>query len=965
MKRFVIALCLLSYAPFSYSNNISTERDYETVEDRNSLKILTLSLSKREIAKIRLDNGLEAYLISDPGADESAAALAVNIGSWYDPKAFPGMAHFLEHMLFMGTKTYPDENAFSQFISDHGGTNNAYTALDRTVYSFSVNNDSFEKALDLFSHFFIDPLFKASEVGRELHAVDQEHSKNIQSDSRRKWMIFKETGNQNHPNRAFATGNAATLGHIPREALIKWYSQYYSSSLMHLVLYSPLPMDTLKELATKDFSSIKQIKSIPSVPYASLSSQLQQGHITYITPVKDLKVLSLDWELPKEIALDKDTHSADLIAYILQNGGENSLIEQLKREQLAESLTAGAEKLTTDHLFIHINIVLTKQGIAKSDTVIERCFQTIALLKKGGIPVSLFNEMQTMAKLRYEYQSREKAFDFVSNAADELIDESLITYPQKTLTASQYNPKTIQTILDLLTPQNCLYAIVASPQLTGVTPDKKEKWNGGEYAIRSIADTTLKQWLAIEPNPRITLPALNPYIPKDLHLVHQGKTFSDPPTPLLLNENDEGKNYFWEDLRYDTPEIFYILGFKTPLIDGLAKSSAMTDLLTKTFYQKTSPILSLGKTAGLYAALDQKNLKFLLKLYGYSEKAPYFLKNLLLSLKQLKCTEVEFNLYKDSLVIVYENQRKAEPYVQAGEFLSNILYNDTPLSTQKAAVLKAITYEEFSTFLSKFFSECYLEGLYTGNLVKEDADALIQQIKLSLNYLPYPPTDQHEKEVLLLPKNQGPYAVTEKIKVLGNALLLAIEQGAFSFEKKASQVVLSTVLSESFYNTLRSQQQTGYITASWPREVKEQLLQFFLVQSSTHEPQDLLSRFELFLEGYIKDFSAQISSERFESIKHNCIETLSQLPPNLEEMTIYLYELGFERKGDFSFTQELIAAIKALTYEQLKKDTFEFLSRKNTKRVALLAEGEMQEHFIYKPITAEALKNQGSYVSYH
>lgn len=964
MQRLVIALSLFSYTPFFYAQNISTGVDYETIEDKNSLKILTPALSKREIAKIRLENGLEAYLVSDPGADESAAALSVNVGSWSDPKEYPGMAHFLEHMLFMGTKTYPDENAFSQFITDHGGTSNAYTALDRTVYSFSVNNDSFEKALDLFSHFFIDPLFKASEVGRELHAVDQEHSKNIQNDSRRKWMIFKETGNQNHPNRAFATGNASTLGLIPREALINWYTKYYSASLMHLALYSTLPMETLKELTVKDFSAITQIKSTPTIPYAPLSSQQQLGHMVYIKPVKDLKVLSLDWELPKEIALDQTTHSAELIAYVLQNGGENSLIEELKREQLAESLSAGAEKLSTDHMLLHINIVLTKAGVLKKDTVIERCFQMIALLKKTGIPVSLFNEMQTMATLSYEYQSREKAFDFVSDAADGLIDESLATYPQKTVTASQYNAKTIQAILNLLTPQNCLYAIVASPQLTGVIPDKKEQWNGGEYAMRSIQDTTLKQWLVATPNPHITLPPPNPYIPKDLHLVHQGLPFSDPPIPLLLNDNDEGKNYFWEDLHYDIPEVFYILGFKTPLLDGLAKSSCMTDLLMKTFYQKTSPILSLGQAGGLSAAVDQKNLRFLLKLYGYSEKAPCFLKSLLTALKELKCSEEEFDLYRDSLITLYENQRKAEPYVQAGEFLCNILYNDSPLSSQKAAALKTVTYEEFSAFLTKFFSECYLEGLYTGNLLKEDATNLVEQIKLSLESHPYPVVDQHQKEVLILQKNQGPYAVTEKIKVLGSALILAIEQGSFSFEKKASQLVLGTVLSDSFYNTLRSQQQTGYITASWPREVQQQLLQFFLVQSSTHEPQDLLSRFELFLEGYVKDFSAQLSAERFEEIQHNCIETLLQIPPNLEEMTNHLYEIAFDRKGDFLFIQELITAIKSLTYEQLKKNTTEFLSRKNTRRIAMLIEGDMQESFIYKPTTAEALKKIGNYVSY-
>ena len=59
---------------------------------------------------------LEAYLISDPGVHESAAALAVEAGSWQDPKEYPGMAHFLEHMLFMGTTAYPNESEYMHYI---------------------------------------------------------------------------------------------------------------------------------------------------------------------------------------------------------------------------------------------------------------------------------------------------------------------------------------------------------------------------------------------------------------------------------------------------------------------------------------------------------------------------------------------------------------------------------------------------------------------------------------------------------------------------------------------------------------------------------------------------------------------------------------------------------------------------------------------------------------------------------
>ena len=70
---------------------------HEVIEDRSNLKIETPSLAKREVRKIRLENGLEAVLISDPDTNQSGAALAAAVGSWDDPSDRPGMAHFVEH----------------------------------------------------------------------------------------------------------------------------------------------------------------------------------------------------------------------------------------------------------------------------------------------------------------------------------------------------------------------------------------------------------------------------------------------------------------------------------------------------------------------------------------------------------------------------------------------------------------------------------------------------------------------------------------------------------------------------------------------------------------------------------------------------------------------------------------------------------------------------------------------------
>ena len=68
---------------------------------------------------IELANGLEVMLVSDPTAEKSAAALSIGLGAASDPEDYPGMAHYLEHMLFMGSEKYPTENAYDAFLSQN------------------------------------------------------------------------------------------------------------------------------------------------------------------------------------------------------------------------------------------------------------------------------------------------------------------------------------------------------------------------------------------------------------------------------------------------------------------------------------------------------------------------------------------------------------------------------------------------------------------------------------------------------------------------------------------------------------------------------------------------------------------------------------------------------------------------------------------------------------------------------
>ena len=113
------------------------------------------SNDNRTYKSLTLNNGLKVLLAHDISSDKAAASLTVNTGHFDDPKDRQGMAHFLEHMLFLGTESMPEPGYFSQFINQAGGQSNAWTGTEHSCYFFDCHQQHLFKALQLFSDFFI------------------------------------------------------------------------------------------------------------------------------------------------------------------------------------------------------------------------------------------------------------------------------------------------------------------------------------------------------------------------------------------------------------------------------------------------------------------------------------------------------------------------------------------------------------------------------------------------------------------------------------------------------------------------------------------------------------------------------------------------------------------------------------------------------------------------------------------
>jgi secreted Zn-dependent insulinase-like peptidase len=123
----------------------------------------------------------------EKGGNMASVSLSVNSGCLNDPMHRQGLAHFLEHMIFMGSTKYPDENAFANHISAHGGYSNAYTELEYTNYQFRVDYKGLFEALDMFSWLLKEPLLKEDALQREIESIESEFEGNYPYDSSRRY----------------------------------------------------------------------------------------------------------------------------------------------------------------------------------------------------------------------------------------------------------------------------------------------------------------------------------------------------------------------------------------------------------------------------------------------------------------------------------------------------------------------------------------------------------------------------------------------------------------------------------------------------------------------------------------------------------------------------------------------------------------------------------------------------------
>eukprot|EP00966_Prymnesium_polylepis_P324309 7380370-Prymnesium_polylepis.2 len=403
----------------------------------------------------------------------------VDVGSLANPEAWPGLAHFCEHMLFLGTERYPSEGEFEKYIGSNGGSNNAFTASEDTNYFFDVNGDALPGALARFADFFRAPLFSKSGTAREVDAIDSEHSKNLQSDFWRSDAVLRMYARPDHPYSRFATGNRATLAggnEEAREALLDFHKHYYIAPRMALAVQGPQGLEELQRLVLREFAALPTYRGRGPVPRASdaydaLPPPFEQPppapppYATFVAPVREQRSLAFTWCFPVENVDEWLRFKPEAVLFLLLgNRAGGGLAPYLKAQGLANAVGGGIDEITSSFVVITCGIELTPRGLAEWRTVGAALFSYLRTLRDAGVPPHVVADTRTMRQLAFDYAEPASPQSFVQAAAGTISgypSERWLTGPSLLAAGGE---RLVEQLLQQMTPAAAVVRLTA-PEL--------------------------------------------------------------------------------------------------------------------------------------------------------------------------------------------------------------------------------------------------------------------------------------------------------------------------------------------------------------------------------------------------------------------------------------------------------------------------------------------------------------------
>ncbi|RPE03460.1 pitrilysin [Candidatus Pantoea deserta] len=866
----------------------------------------------RQYQAIRLTNGLTVLLVSDAEAPKSLAGLTLPIGSLDDPDRQPGLAHFLEHMVLMGSARYPQPDNLAEFLKKHGGSHNASTASWRTAFYLEVENDALEPAVDRMADALAAPLLDPVNADRERNAVNAELTMARSRDGLRMAQVGAETLNPAHPGSRFSGGNLDTLKDKPGskllDALATFYQTHYSANLMKAVIYSNKPLPEMAEIAARTFGRIaNHDATVPAID-VPVVTDAQQGIIIHYVPAQPRKQLKIEFRIANNS--DRFRSKTDtLIGYLIGNRSKNTLADWLQKQGLADGVSAGADPMSERSSGVFaITASLTDKGLAQRDRVVAAIFSYLTMLREQGIDKRYFDEVSHVLALDFRYPSLTRDMDYIEWLADTMLRVPVEHTLDAPYLADDYDAAAIKARLDEMTPQHARIWYI-SPQ----EPHNKEAYFvNAPYQVDRISEKTFADWRQLASQIQLSMPLLNPYIPDDFTLIpDDGKRYSHP---VALPGAEGDMPVYWMPSRYYASEP------KATIMLALRNQHAISDARQQVLFGLNDYLSSLAldelnsqASVGGISFSTSENDGLVFSASGFTQRLPTLLKKLVEGYASFQPDAQQLEQAKSWYLDQLDAADKGKAFelaIQPMQMLSQLPY--TQRETRRALV-KEIRLDEVIAYRDNLIHHATPEMLAVGNLSAGSVAQLGRELKQQMQ----------PQGTRLWRNSYVSFATPLKVNLQkagsssDSALAaLYVPLGYSEYQSMANSSLLSQIVQPWFYNQLRTEEQLGYAVFAFQMPIGRQWGIGFLLQSNSKQPAYLLQRYQAFYPQAEKRLRAMPQSD-FAQYQQAMINQLKQRPQTLDEEASR-FSRDFDRQNyAFDTRQKVIEQIQQLTPDSL------------------------------------------------
>ena len=880
---------------------------------------------------VTLPNGLRAMLCHTPEASESFVSMAVRAGHFYDPNDCQGLAHLLEHMLFMGSRHLPKPNAINGFIEQHGGTINAWTGTEYTNYHFNCSGDAIAQTLPAFADMLRQPLFEEDALTNEIKNIHAEFEFKKKDDLRRLYQIHKETCNPEHPFAKFSVGNCDTFSQHEctelKRRLKALHQSYYCALNMRLCIASPMPIRQLEALVNQCFGTLPS-GQLASDDWPSLYTENELGIQINIHPLQSARRMIVTFALPA-LQNDYKTKPLNYISHLIGDEGEGSLLAYLKEKDWALNLIAGSGIEGDKFKDFNVSFQLTQEGLKHKAQVLEALFGYIELIREASTEEWRFHEKSQLNALALEYEENVKPLGIITEYAQHQFIFEPDELNRLRSTIGSYDRSIIEHALSFFTPKNLRLKVISKDVKTTQVCAFYE----AEYSVEDIDDALIHSLESAKKIPELCLPPPNPYLASEYTLILPETGFN---VPNRLVDNGGYRFWFAQDQQFHSPKgdiyiSFDAAQFSDSLTSVAAKRiwlGALNDHLQAKYYR--------AEIAGLHYRIYGHQAGFTLHTRGFTNQQTLLASQLLDAVLGFIPDERAFEHHKALQIQSLHNSLLNKPTNRLFSRLSVLIQRNTQAPVELLDVIENISYNEMLGCRSAAFEHYFVEAFMHGNWASEEAKAFSTSLHSHCKNAGGAPLSRAVSKL--------PVGGTLYHEVLCNhddsAVVLYLQAPSPCLTDTALCMVLEQMLAAPFFNSLRTEQQLGYIVGTGYVPHNQHPGMAFYIQSPQCSPKQLLDAMTAFLFQQLNE----IEFYRFywPTIQQNLIKQLEERDLTLSMKSQRLWVSLGTQDLEFNRNAKLAERIKGLSFEEIQDFAHQLAKRERCGELVLFSRGKFE-----------------------